>query len=98
MSYDISIGDLSLNYTSNVVSMWDRAMPTCNLRDMRGLTGKDCLPHLLDGIDHMGRYYDIHKRMEPRNGWGSYEGALAVLVRRSTACEDYPNDLVMVSQ
>ena len=27
MSYDISIGKLDLNYTSNVASMWNAAMP-----------------------------------------------------------------------
>jgi len=96
MSYDISVGSMSLNYTSNVVPMWDDAMPHLNLRDMDGELGMRCIPYLNDGIRTMARNVDKYRRMEPANEWGSYEGALSVLVRLITACEDNPHSTVHV--
>ena len=85
MSYDISIGKLDLNYTSNVASMWNDAMPELRLRDMHGKTGKECLPHLLAGVVYMMRWPS-----RPDNGWGDRHGAMEVLAQLAEACAKHP--------
>lgn len=96
MSYDIQIGNLNQNYTSNVSSMWDKAMPSLNLRDMHGLTGKECVQQLAEGVEHMARNRHQYLPLEPENGWGDYGGALALLVVMLIECETNPDDMVLV--
>jgi hypothetical protein len=96
MSYDITVGAMSRNMTSNVSKMWDRAMPGLNLRDMNGRTGAECLPHLEAGMLDMARNRDRYERMVPDNGWGSYGGALSVLVEMAAECRANPNTIVSV--
>lgn len=96
MSYDVCVGDMAENMTSNVSRMWDRAMPDLNLRDMDGKKAKDCLPHLRDGVRHMAEHRHSYTPLEPQNGWGSYGGALGFLTQMMFACEDHPEDTVRV--
>ena len=92
MSYDISIGTFETNYTSNVVQMWDIAMPELNLRDMHGKTGRECLPHLLAGVTSLNDY----PAMAPENGWGNRIGARLTLSNLVVACREFPNHLVRI--
>lgn len=96
MSYDISIGPMDRNMTSNVSRLWDRAMPDLNLRDMNGKTGAACYPHLRDGAEDMARNRHSYEDMMPDTTWGSYGGALAVLVEMAAACRDHPDQIVSV--
>lgn len=98
MSYDIGVGaQMNRNMTSNVSKMWDRAMPELNLRDMGGKTGAECLPHLEAGMLDMAQNRSRYEAMQPENGWGSYGGALSVLVEMACACRAEPNAIVYVS-
>jgi hypothetical protein len=96
MSYDINVGTMSRNMTSNVSRMWDRAMPNLNLRDMSGLNAKECLPHLEAGMLVMAQNRLSYEDMAPENGWGSYGGALSVLVEMAAACRENPETIVSV--
>ena len=88
------------NYTSNYSPMWDAA--GCRLRDWAyekaaGRTAATLIEPLRTAIKTMA---DDPKRfiaMEPENGWGSYEGALAWLRSILRACEKYPEASVYVS-
>lgn len=88
------------NYTSNCSQMWDTA--GCRLRDWAydkaaGRTAATLIEPLRTAIKTMA---DDPKRfiaMEPDNGWGSYEGALAWLRSILRACEKYPEASVYVS-
>jgi len=86
MSYDMSIDDENFNYTYNVAGMWYSAVPDAGIRVIYGLSGKDAAP-LLRGIwNHMVENHIEMRKMEPNNGWGSFDGALGFI-----------NDLVMAS-
>ena len=98
MSYDISIGTFETNYTSNVVQMWDIAMPDLNLRDMHGKTGRECLPHLLAGVTSLNDYPAIYDTMAPENGRGNRIGARITLSNLAVACREFPNHIVEISR
>jgi hypothetical protein len=96
MSYDISIGKLNLNYTSNVVPMWDKVMPLLNMRDMNGKKGSECRLHLKEGILRMAKYRSDFELLEPANGWGSFGGALAILVLLEEESRLCPDEIMSV--
>ena len=77
MSYDMSIAGEDFNYTYNVSGMWYAAMPETGIRSHYGMTGKDALVPLRHIRDYMEANRDDLIKMNPGNGWGSYDGALA---------------------
>lgn len=76
MSYDINIGRESFNYTYNVSGMWYAAKPEKGIRCFYGKTGAEALQDLKEIRDYMEDHRDELLKMEPANGWGSYQGAL----------------------
>lgn len=96
MSYDISVGNMNRNMTSNCNKMWDKAMPTLNLRDMDGLKAFVCIPYLKAGVEDMFRNRQDYLPLEPDNGWGDYGAALSMLGEMLLECEANPNDTVRV--
>ena len=88
---------MNRNMTSNVSPMWDKAMPELNLRDMHQMKASDCLPHLDQGVLDMAQNKHQYDHLEPDNGWGSFGGALAVLVEMAHACRTSPDDVVWIS-
>jgi len=96
MSYDISIGNMNRNYTSNVVPLWDAAMPELNLRDMHNMIASECENHLLNGILSMAQNRHMYESLVRGEGWGDYAGALSVLVELYCNCVDCPDDHVRV--
>ena len=76
MSYDMKIADEAFNYTYNVSSMWDAAIPGKGIRTHYGMTGREALKPLR----HIREFMEDHRQalltMNPPNGWGDYDGAL----------------------
>jgi hypothetical protein len=98
MSYDISIGKMNRNYTSNVVKVWDDVLPALNLRDMNGVIGYDCAVQLEWAICKLSsnrEYYTI--MLGETGGWGDYGGALSVLVELYCNCKKFPAEYVRVN-
>lgn len=98
MSYDIGIGEMSTNMTSNLSPMWDKAMPDLNLRDMHGLRAEVCIPHLAEGVENMAKNRHDYLPLEPENGWGDFGGALATLVEMLIECAANPEKEVYVTR
>jgi hypothetical protein len=86
------------NMTSNVSAMWDMAMPDMNLRDMDGKQCILCLDHLWAGVAWMKEHLGECRAVEPKNGWGSYEGALEFLESLRAAAEAHPDGYIRVSR
>ena len=76
MSYDMSIGGESFNYTYNVADMWYAAIPETGIRTHYGMNGREAIKPLEKIINYMLEHEDELRKIEPDNGWGSYEGAL----------------------
>lgn len=72
----MSIGGESFNYTYNVSPMFYAAMPEKGIRVHYGMTGQQALVPLRQ----MREYFENNRaalvKMNPSNGWGSYDGAL----------------------
>ena len=92
MSYDMSIGKESFNYTCNVADMWYSAIPNQGIRAHYGLTGEDALKPLR----HIRLYMEDNRedliKMDPENGWGDYDGALAFVNELIQASLRNPTD------
>lgn len=110
MSYDISLRlsidtggpephDLELvdvgNYTSNVARMWSDALGH-RLADFHDRTGGDCLDALNAAVDKLTADPARYRAMEPSNGWGDYDGALAYLTRLRDACAAHPKATIHI--
>lgn len=93
MSYDMHIGDQNFNYTYNVGRMWYDCYPDEGIRTHYSLTGTDALPVLRYLREHMENNRDRLLDMEPENGWGHYEGALAFVNSLILASIENPDEI-----
>ena len=76
MSYDMSIGNETFNYTYNVSKMWYSCYKKKGIRKHYGLTGKQAIPVLQGLYTHMILNNEKLKEYNPVNGWGDFDGAL----------------------
>lgn len=91
------------NYTSNCSPMWAKALREGNPDLPNGAEGKlwpselggrkasEIGPWLAKACAHMGANPSEYTTMNPENGWGSYEGALAYLRKWRDAAESFPS-------
>lgn len=87
------------NYTSNVSRMWRMALGH-NLGTLIDtlLFASTVQPILAEGIERMRANPDEYRALNPENGWGNYEGALAFLEGIERACRNYPTARVRASR
>ena len=99
MSYWVTVGDWSENYTSNVTGMWFGTLGK-SLGDLieEGHTGKTLAPYLLEGIRRFLMDFPKFEKMNPANGWGDARGALDYLIDIYIACIHHPEEEVSVSR
>lgn len=107
MSYDVSIGDFSGNYTSNVSGLWYDHMPE-GLRGLDGKTGRQAVAVIGDAFDRIHRtIIDLRDdgavgeprfcaKYDAKNGWGSTIGALVFLAQIMVACQRHPRHKLRV--
>ena len=88
MSWDISLEKEKLmldkiyigNYTYNVNPMYAKAMGIIGLNEfLQNQRCSEVIPTLKEGIRNMELYPKVYKKMNPKNGWGDYDGALQFL-------------------
>lgn len=112
MSYDVSIGDSSFNYTSNVAALFYDHIPAersrGGLHELHGLTGKQASELLRQTWGHIHSTYlnewksgevgaaRFRVKYDPPNGWGSTVGALIFLAEITSACHANPRKKVSV--
>lgn len=81
----------SFNYTTNCSPMWKKAMPETD--GLAGLDGKKCdevVEILEEGITAMRKNPEIYQELNPKNGWGDFEGQLDMLERLVETCRAAP--------
>ena len=100
MSYDIHLViDTGGEYAARVTEC---RSPTYNLgpmfalalghpiRDLAGQLAKDVTPTLQAAIKSMKAKPAKFKKLNPANGWGSYEGAVSSLEWLLEVCKEHP--------
>lgn len=101
MSYDVSIGDQSFNYTYNLSAFFRDHMPE-GINGLSGLTGKQAAASLSAAFVQIHTTYGrtgkahICAKYDAPNGWGSVVGALIFLGRLMAACQANPRKRVHV--
>jgi hypothetical protein len=106
VSYDVTFGyagpeysdQQERNYTSNVAPMWHEALGE-SLGDLIERCGKrnaDLIEPLARAVAAMEADAPKYQAMNPSNGWGHYDGALAYLRWMLTMCRDVPEGKVEV--
>lgn len=85
----------SMNMTSNVWPMWQRALGG-SIRELDGLTGTEALPRLDEAIEDMQINPEVYAEMNPANGWGDSDGACRFLKELAKACRRHPRATVRV--
>ncbi len=106
MSWDVSlvintgVEDVEVkavgNYTYNVSPMYMDAMGK-SISDFHGLTAEESIVILKEGIDKMQNNPEHYQKLNPENGWGSYDGALKFLHKIYVACVEHPKCKIEVS-
>lgn len=105
MSYDVSIGNFSANYTSNVWRMFHnhiRHNDKTGVQALDGLTGRAAgviLAHAIESLHAESCSYESPglSHYDSPNGWGNATGAVLFLARILGACHRYPRSIVRVS-
>lgn len=107
MSYDISFrrkvenmeGELylneSFNMTSNVGPMYQAAR--LEIANLDKMATKDVAAIIVHRYQYMVAHPDDMRKLEPENGWGTYEDALSFLKEILVTCLDHPECFVEVS-
>lgn len=113
MSYDVSIGDQSFNYTYNVSRLFYDHIPAererGGLSEIDGLNGKQAALVLADAFERINRtrreLWSEAEVGEPKfcarydapNGWGSTVGGIVFLANIMAACHANPRKKVRIS-
>ena len=86
MSYDVSIGDATHNYTSNMWKLFRVAIPDGGIHELHDKTGGEAMILLINGLKNIATeslkfntYEEFAVAYEPNNNWGSVGGAIDFL-------------------
>lgn len=112
MSYDVSIGKESFNYTSNVAALFYDHIPKQDsrggLHELDGKTGKQALAIIRSAFDRIQNTRrqlwregatgdpELCAKYDAPNGWGSTVGGLLFLAQIMAACTENPRSRVSV--
>lgn len=102
MSYDVTIGSDSFNYTWNLGAFFRDHSPM-GIAGLNGLTGRDGAEYLWAMMRQINATYDrigengMSYKYNPANGWGSVVGAVLWLTRIMAACHANPRKRLSVS-
>jgi hypothetical protein len=85
------------NYTSNVGPMWADALGGRLLREYHDAPCSEAAGPLAEAVQRMEVDPERYRVMNPPNGWGNYEGALAYLRELAEACARHPKCTIWIS-
>lgn len=103
MSLDVSIKAKKLvdvyedNITYNLAPMYYKCIDiNGGLKALNGMKCKDTVPVLNRAIDDLIENKEEYEKLNPKNGWGSYEGLLKSLKNLRIACLENPSGKVEI--
>lgn len=104
MSLDVSIKAKRMvevyedNITYNLAPMYYKCIDeNLGFRLLDGMKCKDAIPLLNHAIDDLIENKEEYEKLNPKNGWGSYEGLLKSLTHLRDACIESPGGRVEIS-
>lgn len=109
MSYDVTVGEESFNYTSNVSKLWYDHIDG-GLADIHGKTGAEVAVILANSFARLRETYlrvwesggfgatAFNQMYDAPNGWGSTVGAIIFIGEILAACLRNPTETVHVSR
>ena len=87
-----------MNYTYNVSNMFEDALPgNDGVNQLNEMECSKAIPILEQGIKKMTDSPEHYKKMEPDNGWGTYDGALNVFKTLLEWCRECPLAMIVIS-
>lgn len=92
----IEIGE-NFNVTHNLVPMWHKAGCYRALYKCDGKLALEIVPALKKSLNKMLKNPIDFKKLNPQNGWGSYEGAIDFLYGLIKEFSKYPKARIKVS-
>lgn len=90
--FEVRLG--AWNYTHNCWRMFDLAGVRGVLKSDGTMLAADALPILARGVLRMEADPDAYRALNPQNGWGSYDGALAFVRAILDGCRAHPKATV----
>lgn len=103
MSLDVSVKAKRVvdvyedNITYNLAPMYYKCIDiNGGLKALNGMKCKDAIPVLNRAIDDLIENKEEYEKLNPKNGWGSYEGLLKSLKSLRIACLENPSGKVEI--
>lgn len=85
------------NITYNLAPMYYKCIDiNGGLKALNGMKCKNAVPVLNRAIDDLVENKEEYEKLNPENGWGSYEGLLKSLKNLRIACLENPSGKVEV--
>lgn len=104
MSWDISIKaqrEISIyktNITYNLSDMYYRCIDKeKGLKLFDNMSCKEALPILEKAIEDLIQNKEEYEKLNPKNGWGSYENLLGTFLDIRKCCTDNPDGIIELS-
>ncbi len=104
MSLDISITAkreveiFEANITYNLSDMYYKCIDKKRgFKKLDNMKCKEALPIINNAITDMLNNANEYRKLNPRNGWGSYEGLLTKLQEMRNCCESNPDGIINIS-
>jgi hypothetical protein len=77
------------NITYNLAPMYYKAIDKdLGLKKLNGMSTQDAIPILNNAIKDMIKNADEYKKLNPENGWGTYDGLLEQFRAMRNICEE----------
>ena len=85
------------NITNNLHDMYYKCRDKeLGLKKLNGLSSKKALPIVKRAIEDMIKNKEEYEKLNPSNGWGSYDGLLRDLRNLKESCEQIPDGVIEV--
>jgi len=86
------------NITYNLASMYYKCIDKeLGLKKLDNMSCKEALPIINTAIIDLLNNADEYRKLNPSNGWGSYEGLLSKLQEIRNCCENNSDGIINVS-
>lgn len=103
MSLDISISAtkrveiFDRNITYNLASMYYKCIDKeLGFKKLNNMSCKEALPILNSAIKDLIENQEEYERLNPENGWGTYDDLLEKIKDMRNCCEDNPDGIIDV--